>query len=91
MRIVCLAVLTLFLFVTDRVWAADTYRGAPTSQWKSVEEVKRAAVEYGFSHVVKVLIEDGCCEAVSTSVQGKIVGVLFDPVMLRLARVEDPR
>ena len=66
-------------------------KGGPKAQWKSVEQVKKAAVENGFTKITKVILEDGCYEVVTINDQGKIVGVHFDPVTLKLHKVEAPR
>lgn len=71
--------------------AAEGCKGGPKSEWKSVQQVKDAAADHGFGKVVKVILEDGCYEAVTLNAEGKIVGVHFDRVTLELAKVEEPR
>jgi hypothetical protein len=71
--------------------ATDACTGGPKNQWKSVDQVKAAAADHGYTKVVKVIIEDGCYEAVTLNPDGKIVGVQFDPVTLKLGKIEDPR
>jgi hypothetical protein len=71
--------------------AADTCKGGPKSQWKSVEQVKKAAIEGGFTKIAKIIIEDGCYEVVTINAEEKIVGVQFDPVTLKLEKIEPPR
>ena len=82
---------TLFLITAGTATAADTCKGGPRSQWKSVEQVKQTAIEKGFTRVMKVILEDGCYEAVTLNAEGKIIGVQFDPVTLTIEKVEDPR
>lgn len=86
-----LAVCAAVFFAAGGARAAETCMGGPKSQWKSVEQVKKAAADHGFGKVVKVIVEDGCYEAVTLDAGGKIVGVQFDPVTLRLEKVEEPR
>ena len=71
--------------------SAKACQGGPKSEWKSVEQVKKAAADHGFGKVVKVILEDGCYEAVTLDAGGKIVGVHFDPVTLELEKVEESR
>lgn len=85
------AMFALALLAAGGARAAETCKGGPKSQWKSVEQVKRAAAEHGFGRVVKVIVEDGCYEAVTLDAEGKIVGAQFDPVTLKLEKVEEPR
>ena len=77
--------------VSGSARADDLCKGGPRSSWKSVDQVKKAAIDLGYAKVVKVILEDGCYEVVTLNAEGKIVGVLFDPVTLKLAKVEDPR
>lgn len=86
-----LAVCAAVFFAAGGARAAETCKGGPKSQWKSVEQVKKAAADHGFGRVVKVIVEDGCYEAVTLDAEGKIVGVQFDPVTLALEKVEEPR
>ena len=90
MRLLHYAVAVLLL-TAGTATAADTCKGGPRSQWKSVEQVKQAAIESGFTRVVKVILEDGCYEVVTLDTEGKIVGAQFDPVTLKLEKVEDAR
>ena len=85
------ALATFALLTANAAWAADLCQGGPRAQWKSVDQVKKAAVDHGYAKVVKVILEDGCYEVVTLNSDNKIVGVLFDPVTLKLAKVEDPR
>jgi hypothetical protein len=80
-----------FAMPTPAVSAEEPCKGDPKSQWKSVEQVKKAAMENGFTKITKVILEDGCYEVVTLNDQGKIVGVHFDPVTLKLHKVEAPR
>ena len=80
-----------FVLGPQAVLAAEGCKGGPKSQWKSPEQAKKAAVENGFAKVQKVILEDGCYEVVTLNDQGKIVGVHFDPVTLKLEKVEAPR
>lgn len=71
--------------------AGQGCKGGPRADWKSPELAKKAAIENGFTKVQKVILEDGCYEVVTLNDQGKIVGVHFDPVTLKLEKVEQPR
>jgi hypothetical protein len=71
--------------------AADTCKGGPKAQWKTVEQVKQAAIASGYTKVVKVILEDGCYEVVTLDTGDRIVGVQFDPVTLKLEKIEPPR
>ena len=82
---------TILLIVPSIASAADLCKGGPKNQWKGAEQAKKAAMEHGFSRITKVILEDGCYEVVTLNAEGKIVGVLFDPVTLKLEKVEDPR
>ena len=72
-------------------YAYEGCKGGPRAQWKSPELAKKAAIENGFTKVQKVILEDGCYEVVTLNDDGKIVGVHFDPVTLKLEKVERPR
>lgn len=91
MYAVRLAALAAILLTSSTAFAAETCKGGPRSQWKSAEQVRKAAADHGFGKVVKVIIEDGCYEAVTLNAEGKIVGAQFDPVTLKLEKVEEPR
>lgn len=91
MRAFRLAASAVVLLASGAARAAETCKGGPKSEWKSVEQVKKAAADNGFGKVVKVIVEDGCYEAVTLNADGKIVGVQFDPVTLKLHKVEEPR
>ena len=71
--------------------ATDLCKGGPKNQWKGAEQAKKAAMEHGFTKITKVILEDGCYEVVTLNAEGMIVGVLFDPVTLKLEKVDDPR
>ena len=92
LRILTFAVLgTILVLVPTIASAADLCKGGPKNQWKGAEQAKKAAMEHGFTKITKVILEDGCYEVVTLNAEGKIVGVLFDPVTLKLAKVEEPR
>lgn len=91
MRALHLAASAVILLTADAARAAETCKGGPRGEWKGVEQVKKAAADHGFGKVVKVILEDGCYEAVTLDAAGKIVGVQFDPVTLKLHKVEEPR
>ena len=82
---------TILVCAASSASATDLCKGGPKNQWKGVEQAKKAAVEHGFTKITKVILEDGCYEVVTLNAEGKIVGVLFDPVTLKLEKVEDPR
>ena len=83
--------LTFVVLLAPGAAAAESCEGGPKSEWRSVEEVRQVAADHGFGRVVKVILEDGCYEAVTLAADGKIVGVHFDPVTLKLHKVEAPR
>ena len=85
------ATLSSFTIPANAALAADLCQGGPKAQWKSVDQVKKAAVDHGYTKITKVILEDGCYEVVTLNSDNKIVGVLFDPVTLKLAKVEAPR
>ena len=82
---------TAIVFGVQGAVAAEGCKGGPKSEWKTPDQVKKAATERGFSKIQKVILEDGCYEVVTINDQGKIVGVHFDPVTLKLEKVEAPR
>jgi hypothetical protein len=79
------------VFAAATAAATDTCKGGPKAQWKTVEQVKQAAVHSGYPKIVKVILEDGCFEVVTLNADDRIVGVQFDPVTLKLEKVEPPR
>ena len=82
---------TILIGVPLSASAADFCKGGPKSEWKSVEQVKKTAIEHGYKNIKKVVLEDGCYEVVTVNGEGKIVDVQFDPVTLKLERIEAPR
>ena len=91
MHAISLMVLSAMLVAASSASAVETCKSQPKSQWQSVDQVKKAAIALGFSKVVKVILEDNCYEVVTLDANGRIVGVQFDPVTLKLVKVEDPR
>ena len=91
MHLVQSALLAVALLGAGAASAADICKGGPKSQWKSVDQVKQAATDAGSSRIVKVILEDGCYEVVTLNAEGRIVGLQFDPVTLKLEKVEEPR
>ena len=85
-----LFVLAMFALTNSAV-AEEGCEGGPKSQWKSVDDVKSAAIEHNYHKIAKVILEDGCYEVVTINDDGKLVGVHFDPVTLELKKVEKPR
>lgn len=81
----------ILLAASDAALAADLCKGGPRKEWKSVDQAKMAAIDRGYTKIVKVILEDGCYEVVTLNTAGKIVGVQFDPVTLELMKVEEPR
>ena len=71
--------------------AAEVCKGGPKNQWKGVEQAKLAAAEHGYPKITKVILEDGCYEVVTLNAEGKVVELLFDPVTLKLEKVEGQR
>lgn len=90
MRIVPFAIFAALLFAADAVQAAEICEGGPPGQWKNADQAKLAAVELGFNHVEKIIIEDHCYAAMTNNNQGKMIGVQFGLVALTLVRAEDP-
>ena len=82
---------TILLIVPSIASAADLCKGGPKNQWKGVEQAKLAAAEHGYPKITKVILEDGCYEVVTLNAEGKVVELLFDPVTLKLEKVEGPR
>ena len=91
MHAISLTIFSAVLIAASSASAVETCKSQPKSQWQSVDQVKKAAIELGFSKVVKVILEDNCYEVVTLDADGKIVGVQFDPVTLKLVKVEDAR
>jgi hypothetical protein len=89
LRLVPIAIMLTGL--ATNAWAEDLCKGGPKDKWQSVDLAKKAAAALGHANIVKVILEDGCYEVVTLNADGKIVGVLLDPVTLALAKVEDPR
>jgi len=89
MNRLCCVFTTVALFAPGA--ASADCKGGPQDQWASVEEVKKVATDHGFSEIAKVILEDGCYEVVTINADGKIVGVHFDPITLKLEKVEEPR
>ena len=91
MHAISLAVFSAMLVAASSASAVETCKAQPKSQWQSVDQVKKAAINLGFSKVVKVILEDNCYEVVTLDADNRIVGVQFDPVTLKLVKVEDAR
>jgi hypothetical protein len=81
----------IMIAVATAAVGAEGCKGGPKSQWKSPDQAKQAAVNSGFTNIQKVILEDGCYEVVTVNGDGKIVGIHFDPVTLKLEKVEAPR
>ena len=88
MHAISFTILFAMLIAASSASAVETCKVQPKSQWQSIDQVKKAAIDLGFS---KVILEDNCYEVVTLDANGKIVGVQFDPVTLKLVKVEDPR
>lgn len=89
MRVVSLAIVSVMLFATNPASAGETCEIQTKDRWQSVERVKKAAIDLGFSKIVKVILEDNCYEVVTLDADGRTVGVQFDPVTLKLVKVEE--
>ena len=62
---------------------------APRSDWRSVDDVRAAAEALGYKDIRRVKVDDGCYEAYASDKDGRRVEVYFDPVSLKIVRVED--
>ena len=91
MHAIILTIFAAMLMAASSASAVETCKVQPKSQWQSIDQVKKAAIDLGFSKVVKVILEDNCYEVVTLDANNRIVGVQFDPVTLKLVKVEDPR
>lgn len=91
MHAISLTILSAMLVAASSASAVETCEVQPKSQWQSADQAKKAATALGFSKIIKVILEDNCYEVVTLDADGRIVGVQFDPVTLKLVKVEDAR
>jgi hypothetical protein len=82
--------MALSMALCGPAFAEEECKGGPKEQWRSVEELKAAVTALGYRDISKVIIEDGCYEAVAVGPDGKIIDVLLDPVTLEFFKTETP-
>lgn len=88
---ISLAVVTAAMLSAGAAFAANPCEGGHQSDWKSLDEVRQVARDLGYANIQKVILEDGCYEVITLNDRNQIVGVHFDPVTLKLRKVEAPR